>query len=43
MKRYLAYVKDAKLKRLTHVNRFLTAMGRLHIEEVVTLLNLSNY
>ncbi len=43
MKRYLAYVKDAKLRRLASANHFLTAMGRLHTEEVVTLLNnLSN-
>ncbi len=35
MQRYLAYVNDTKAKRLTHVKRFLTAMGRLHIEEVV--------
>ncbi len=43
MRRYLAYVNDVKEKRLTHVKCFLTAMGRLHTEEVVVACIISDH
>ncbi len=40
MRKYFAYMNDTKIKRWTYLKRFLTDMGRLHIDEVVMLLML---